>query len=73
MTSPEKRALKELPALIEEKEGEIASLRSKMSDPEIASNFVKLEELMKDESGLKEELESMYERWQMLEEKALSS
>lgn len=73
LTSPEKRALKELPALIEEKEEEIASLRSKMSDPEIASNFVKLEELMKNESGLKEELESMYERWQMLEEKALSS
>lgn len=73
LTSPEKRALKELPGLIEKKEEELADLRTRMVSPEIASDFVKLEGLTQEEGALKGELDELYERWQNLEEKALSA
>lgn len=73
LTSPEKRELAALPQKIEDAEKKIASLKEEMAKPAIASNFVKLEELHKQQEVAEKDLEKLYERWETLEAKSQSS
>lgn len=73
LTSPEKRELAALPQKIEVAEKKIASLKEEMAKPAIASNFVKLEELHKQQEVAEKDLEKLYERWETLEAKSQSS
>ncbi|MBX9695128.1 MAG: ATP-binding cassette domain-containing protein, partial [Cyanobacteria bacterium] len=67
LSSPERRALEAMPQKIEELEAKISQLQTQMSAPEVASNFSRLEELVRQEGVLKEELDQLFERWQQLE------
>ncbi|MBZ0184827.1 MAG: hypothetical protein K8F91_01155, partial [Candidatus Obscuribacterales bacterium] len=70
LTFPEKRDLESMPALIEKTEAALAALQEKMSQPEIAADFVKLDALLNEQKLIEKELENLYERWQALEAKA---
>ncbi len=58
--------LKKVEEAIEETEKRIAVLEESFSDPEIATNSVKLNELHKEYNGCQQELEQLYERWETL-------
>lgn len=73
LTTPEKRELTALPQKIEDAENKIASLKEEMAKPAIASNFVKLEELHKQQEVAEKDLEKLYERWEALEAKSQSA
>jgi len=72
LTAPERRDLESLPGRIETTEVAIAALEEKMMEPEIASDFARLSAFAGEQESLKKELESLYERWQELEAKALA-
>lgn len=73
LTTPEKRELTALPQKIEDAENKIASLKEEMAKPAIASNFVKLEDLHKQQEVAEKDLEKLYERWEALEAKSQSA
>lgn len=72
LTAPERRDLESLPGRIETTELAIAALEEKMMEPDIASDFSRLSAMTGEQEILKKELESLYERWQELEAKALA-
>jgi len=72
LTAPERRDLESLPGRIEKAELAIAALEEKMMEPDIASDFSRLSAMTGEQEILKKELESLYERWQELEAKALA-
>lgn len=58
--------LKKCEDRIEELEAKIAELDEKMADPVIATQSLKLQELVKEQDALKKELEQKYEEWETL-------
>ena len=58
--------LKKVEEAIEETEKQIAGLEESFSDPEIATNSAKLNELHKEYNSCQRELEQLYERWESL-------
>ena len=53
---------------IAELEDRIAKIDEEMSDPEVATKSLKLQELTKEQEALREELEKKYEEWETLAE-----
>ena len=53
---------------IAELEDRIARIDEEMSDPEVATKSLKLQELTKEQEALREELEKKYEEWETLAE-----
>ncbi|MBQ7077631.1 MAG: ABC-F family ATP-binding cassette domain-containing protein [Lachnospiraceae bacterium] len=51
---------------IEELEGKIKDVDEKLSDPSIASNSARLNELTNERSGFEDELNALYEKWEEL-------
>ena len=51
--------------LIEERDNEIDKL---MEDPEVFTSVFKCQELSKEKAALQEELENLYEQWELLAE-----
>ncbi|MBQ4282443.1 MAG: ABC-F family ATP-binding cassette domain-containing protein [Lachnospira sp.] len=62
--------LKKVEARIEELENRIAALDEESADPAICSNTGKLMELHNERSKCAEELEDLYEKWEVLSENA---
>lgn len=70
LTSPEKRELESLPKKIEEAETKLTDIQQAMSSPETFSNYAMLDELHQRQKSVEKELETFYERWELLEAKA---
>jgi protein subunit release factor A len=62
--------LVEIPAKIEAAEKEVARVESQLSDQKIATDHVKLQQIMRDVEDAKHRVEALYERWQDLEQRA---
>ena len=60
--------LKKCEARIAELEARIAAIDEEMSDPEVATKSLKLQELSKEQETLRAELEQKYEEWETLAE-----
>jgi ATP-binding cassette subfamily F protein uup len=70
LSTAEKRELASLPEKIEQSEANISALDKEMEKPNIASNYVKLHELIDQKKTLQLELEKFFTRWEELESKA---
>ncbi len=70
LSTAEKRELTSMPDKIELAEARIISLDREMSKPSVASNYVRLHELMKEKEAVQKELETLYSRWENLEARA---
>jgi ABC transport system ATP-binding/permease protein len=70
LSTAEKRELSNLPEKIEQKEADIATLEKEMEKPDIASDYVKLNEFTTRKETLQHELERLFTRWESLEGKA---
>lgn len=60
--------IKKCEARIEELESLIASLDEQMEKPDVATNVSKLTEISNEQEKAKEELEALYEQWEILSE-----
>src|SRR5262249_37828204 len=67
LSTAEKRELASMPETIEELEKQISSLQTEMEKPHVASNYAKLQEMLKQQDELKKRLELMFHRWEELE------
>ena len=47
-------------------ENRIAEIDAEMSDPAIGTQVLKLQDLSKEQATLKEQLDSLYEEWELL-------
>jgi ABC transport system ATP-binding/permease protein len=70
LSTNEKKELVEIPAKIEAAEKEVARVESQLSDQKIATDHVKLQQIMRDVEDAKHRVEALYERWQDLEQRA---
>lgn len=70
LSTAEKRELTALPDKIDEVETSIAQLQREMEKPQVASNYAKLQELMKQQEAQQQALERLFHRWEELEAKA---
>jgi ATP-binding cassette subfamily F protein uup len=69
----EKQELKELPEIIEATEEKIAGLQSDLADPEFYKVGEKVKEAQQQLGELEEQLMTLLERWEELEQKELQS
>lgn len=69
LSTAEKRELAAMSGKIEEAEKAVVTLQSEMADPRNAANYVKLQDLMKQTEEAKNKVETLFLRWQELEEK----
>lgn len=60
--------LKKCEARISELENRIAAIDDEMSDPEVATKSLRLQELLKEQTLLRTELDAKYEEWETLAE-----
>ena len=60
--------LKKCEAKIAGLEQRLGEINTQMSDPAIATQALKLQELAKEQAGLQQELEKLYEEWEVLAE-----
>ena len=60
--------LKKCEARIAKLEERIAAIDEEMSDPEVATKSLRLQELTKEQDELRQELEKKYEEWETLAE-----
>lgn len=67
LSTNEKKELETISQKIEQAEKEVTKIESSLTDPLIASNHVKLQQIMKDVDDAKRRVELLYERWQDLE------
>jgi ATP-binding cassette subfamily F protein uup len=70
LSTNEKRELSNIEQTIEAAESEVKKLEAKLSDPTIASNHVKLQEIMQQVHDAQQKVQSLYDRWQDLEARA---
>ena len=54
---------------IEKKEASLLTIQADMSKPEVSSNHVKLQELMKQQEQVQRELDQLFKSWEELEAK----
>ncbi|HEY9793101.1 MAG TPA: ABC-F family ATP-binding cassette domain-containing protein [Candidatus Obscuribacterales bacterium] len=73
LSTNEKRELNNIEQTIETAENEVKKLEAKLTDPTIASNHVKLQEIMQQVHDAQEKVHRLYERWQDLEARAHST
>ena len=71
LSTSEKRELASIPDKIEQAELELARIQGEMHKPEIAVNYPKLQELMKQHETAKHNLEKQFKRWEELEARAV--
>lgn len=69
LSTAEARELERLPDKIEKKEASLLTIQTDMSKPEISSNHVKLQELMKQQEQTQKELDQLFKSWEELEAK----
>jgi ATP-binding cassette subfamily F protein uup len=67
LSTGEKRELATISEKIEQAEKSVAALVREMEDPKIASNYARLQEVIKKHEAAKIEVERLFERWQDLE------
>lgn len=67
LSGSQKKDLAELPEKIEQAEARLEAIVKEMHDPKVTSNFVRLQELAKEEEKQRKLLEALFERWQELE------
>jgi ABC transport system ATP-binding/permease protein len=70
LSTAEKRELASLPEKIEQSEAQIAALEKEMEKPHVASNYVRLHELIDQKAVAQGDLEKLFSRWQELESKS---
>lgn len=70
LTTAQMRELAALPEQIENQEACLKSLQSSMQNPDNASNYAKLEELMQQHENIQHELNKLLGRWEELETKS---
>ncbi len=73
LSTSEKRELENIADRIEQQEAVVAEIARRMSDPVVASNFSRLQELMKEQEEAQRELERLFSRWEDLEARAAES
>lgn len=71
LSTAEKRELANMPEKIEAAEKEISRLQSEMEKPAVASNYPKLQDLMKQIESRKIDLDSLFRRWEDLEARSV--
>lgn len=69
LSTAEARELERLPDKIEKKEASLLIIQTDMSKPEVSSNHVKLQELMKQQEQVQKELDQLFKSWEELEAK----
>ncbi|PZM77807.1 MAG: ABC transporter ATP-binding protein [Candidatus Melainabacteria bacterium] len=69
LSTAEARELERLPDKIEKKEASLLTIQTDMSKPEVSSNHVKLQELMKQQEQVQRELDQLFKSWEELEAK----
>ena len=69
LSTAEARELERLPDKIEKKEASLLTIQADMSKPEVSSNHVKLQELMKQQEQTQKELDQLFKSWEELEAK----
>lgn len=69
LSTAEARELERLPDKIEKKEASLLTIQADMSKPEVSSNHVKLQELMKQQEQVQRELDQLFKSWEELEAK----
>lgn len=67
LSNVEARELVALPGRIERAEEVVQALQSDMEKPEIAADYARLQELMKQQQKAQKELDDMFARWEELE------
>lgn len=70
LSTGEKKELLDMENRIAAAEKELKQLESKLTDPSIASNHVRLQQIMTDVAAAQASVEKLYSRWQELEERA---
>jgi ATP-binding cassette subfamily F protein uup len=70
LSTGEKKELLDMENRIATAEKELRQLESKLTDPSIASNHVRLQQIMADVAAAQASVEKLYSRWQDLEERA---
>jgi ATP-binding cassette subfamily F protein uup len=71
LSTNEKRELETIDAKIEAAEKHVNALEASLLNPQIASNHVKLQELMGEIATAKAQVQALYERWEDLEKRSL--
>jgi ATP-binding cassette subfamily F protein uup len=73
LSTNEKKELEQMPQKIEKAEQEVATVEAQLSDQEISSNHVRLQEIMKEVEAAKSKVEALYTRWDDLEQRSKES
>ena len=71
LSTAEKRQLAGMGKQIEEAERLVSDIESAMVDPEISSDYAKLQELAEKRNSAKKRVAELFQRWEQLESKAL--
>jgi ATP-binding cassette subfamily F protein uup len=70
LSTSEKRELANMSEKIGQAEAAVADIQKEMEDPRNASNYAKLQDLMRKREEARHKVEGLYERWQDLEGRA---
>jgi len=73
LSTAEKRELSAMPETIEQAESKLSNLQMEMSKPHVATNYSKLQQLMREQEEAQKSLEDLFKRWEELESKAAAS
>lgn len=73
LSTGEKKELQDMENKIAAAEKEVKTLESKLSDPQIAANHVRLQQIMDEVAAAQKSVERLYLRWQELEERAANA
>jgi len=69
LSTNEKKELTEIGLKIEQAEREVVKVESRLTDPKVAANHLRLQEIMKEVDYSRRRVERLYERWQDLEKR----
>lgn len=73
LSTNEKKELETIHTKIENAENEVTRIEAQLSDPNIASNHIRLQQIMSEANDAKRKVEALYERWEDLEQRAKES
>lgn len=73
LSTNEKNELETIHTKIENAETEVTRIEAQLSDPNIASNHVRLQQIMNEVEDAKRKVEALYTRWEDLEQRANES
>lgn len=69
LSTNEKKELEEMAKKIEAAEKDVATVEARLTDPKVASNHVRLQEITNEIEAAKKRVEKLYSRWQDLEKR----